>query len=260
MIFFRLNSKKLKIISVLLAIVFLIAGVPGCSGSGGNDTAAAGNKKLNKTRSASSQGEDEASDSQSEINEVQIKKVYFTPFYDKLNGKSLKINVETTSPKSDNQYFVYHYWKNFQRISKKEEGDNIIPYSSFKTGDYLYVDALLFEDEQLLDKKRSEGMLVKNMAPVIEKVSLPDIDGPGTYQIPVQALDPEGDKIIFSLDGKPLYKGLSIDAETGTITCTMGTEPPPREMKFIIVAKDEKGGITKKAVSISFKIHNQKKS
>lgn len=263
----RTNHKKTVLFT--LAMIAFIAGVmiwSGCNQGGTDEFKDKIGKKTQKTRKKSKPyGRDNKKDKSLSTTPQApeggwIKRVYFTPHYDE-NGNFLKVNVETTLPQTENQRFSYLYWKNFDKWTEKDSDDDKVAYSSLKTGDFIYVEATLYQDDQFLEKKRSEGLMVKNTDPIIQKVNLPEINGPGSYQIPVNAKDAEGDQLTFSLEADPessksLFGGLSINSNTGTITCKLGEESPPKILKFVVIANDGRGGIAKKMVTINFQINN----
>lgn len=189
-----------------------------------------------------------------------IKRAYFSYPKNKA-GRSLKINVETKIPKTENQYFSYVYWKNGKAVEKGKE--NTLKTTTYKKGDVIFADVLLHQDGQELERKRSEMIQVANTSPIIKEVAIPEIVGPETYIITVKAEDNDKDKITFSLlnvpDSDPLPEGseMKIDPATGTVTCVLGEKPPPGKLKFIIAADDGDGGVAKKVVTIPFKVYGE---
>jgi hypothetical protein len=176
-----------------------------------------------------------------------IKKISYS-----IDGTALKFSVETTKPLEENQRISYIYWKNGKKIL--ESPKNTLPPTSYKKKDVIFVDVQLQQEGQLLEQRRSKRLVIGNSSPIINEVNIPDIDGPGIYRIFIKARDPDGDKITFSLAGDPLPGGLEIDPHSGTVTCILGENAPPENMKFTITADDGDKGLTKKAVTITFDI------
>lgn len=168
------------------------------------------------------------------------------------DGTALKFKVETTKPMEENQYFSYIYWRNGEKFLESQK--NILPPKHYKKGDLIYIDAVLYQEGQILEGRRSEMVLINNSSPLIKEVKIPEIDGPGVYRIFVKAQDPDGDKITFSLDGNPLPEGLQINPNSGTVTYILGENAPPETLEFTITADDGDKGITKKIVTINFDI------
>lgn len=167
-------------------------------------------------------------------------------------GTALKFKVETTKPLQENQYLSYIYWKNQEKFMETQQ--DTLPPAAFKKGDLVFVDVVLYQEDQVLEQRRSEMLQIENSSPVIKKVKIPEIDGPGVYQIIVDAKDPDGDEITFSLAGDSLPDGLQIDPHSGTVTYILGENVPPENLKFTITADDGDKGITKKIVTLNFNI------
>jgi hypothetical protein len=167
-------------------------------------------------------------------------------------GTALKFKVETTKPLQENQYLSYIYWKNQEKLM--ETPQDTLPPTAYKKGDLLFVDVVLYQEDQVLEKRRSELLQIENSSPVIKEVKIPEIDGPGVYRIIVDAKDPDGDKITFSLAEDSLPEELQIDPHSGTVTYILGENAPPENLKFTITADDGDKGITKKIVTLNFNI------
>lgn len=164
---------------------------------------------------------------------------------------TITIKTKTAAPLNDNQTLKYKYWKNGQPMEETKE-NQLFPLS-FKKHDVFFADVMLKEGDQLIARKRTEMKPVLNSPPIIEKVTLPDIQGPGTYEFTVTAKDIDDDQIAFSLeaDDLPVEVDARIDPDTGTVTCTLD-DNPPESIKFTIAADDGDRGVTKKIVSVRF--------
>ena len=258
------NRVKVRGLMTVAVVLFMILGAAGC-GTRETDESIKVLKRSEKQKPNRQENDEEESigedSSEKKIKPPPkgwIKRAYFSPQKNK-KGRTLKIKVETIVPKTEDQYFSYVYWKNGRKIGEGEE-DTLDP-SVYKKGDIIFADVLLHQEDQTLEKKRSEMLMVPNTSPVIKEVKIPSIMGPGTYRITVKAEDIDGDKLTYSLlpasgaASLPEGSKLQIDPATGTVTCTLGEKPPPRQLKFIITADDGDKGTAKKAVTISFKIH-----
>jgi hypothetical protein len=164
---------------------------------------------------------------------------------------TITIKTKTAAPLNDNQALTYKYWKNGQPMEETKE--NQLSPLSFKKHDVFFADVMLKEADQLIARKRTGMKPVLNSPPMIEKVTMPDIQGPGTYEFIVTAKDIDDDQITFSLeaDDLPVEMDARIDPGTGTVTCTLD-DNPPESIKFIIAADDGDRGVTKKIVSVRF--------
>ena len=164
---------------------------------------------------------------------------------------TITIKTKTAAPLNDNQTLTYKYWKNGQPLEETKETE--LSPLSFKKHDVFFADVMLYEADQLIAKKRTEIKPVLNTPPMIEQVTLPDVQGPGTYEFTVTAKDIDDDQITFSLeaDHLPAEVDARIAPDTGTVTCTLD-DNPPESIKFTIAADDGDGGVAKKIVSMRF--------
>ncbi|UCH96739.1 MAG: cadherin repeat domain-containing protein [Candidatus Aminicenantes bacterium] len=238
--------KILQIIVYILLVVSLI----GCGGRTEEFEYLDLTGKSSSQGKAGTQGEGEAFRPESPPG-GWIRSISFSKHLRK-DGTALKIKVETTTPMEEDQHFSYIYWKNGKK--QEETSNDTLSPKSYKKGDIIFADVIFYQEGQILEQRRSEMLQITNSSPIIEDVIIPDIEGPGVYHIIVKAHEPDGDKITFSLEDNPLPGRLKINPATGSVTCSLGKKIPPEKMKFIIKADDGDGGITKKAVTITFKI------
>lgn len=260
------NTTMLKIIRQLLNLLLLVvaaAALIGCGGCGTRyaDESAQHAEKIQQLRIERKIKQKEKERAKTPQIKPKapgkyfIKKAFFTPQLVKA-GTALKITVELSEELQEDDHFSYIYWKNGIQIMETHE-DKLAP-ENYKKGDLIYADVLFYRDGELAEKSRSETVQIVNSSPVINEVTIPKIEGPGSYTIAVKGTDIDGDKIKYTLlpeaEGKTLFDGLQINSVTGTVTCTLGETPPPEKMRFIIAADDSDGGITKKAVTITFEI------
>ncbi len=177
-----------------------------------------------------------------------IKKVYYSSRAGDADS-AMKVNVETNEPLQENHHFSFIHWKNGNKIVETNE-DTLLA-SSLKKGDFIFSDVLLYQDEQLIEKKRTEIVQIKNSRPVIKDVIFPDVKGPGTYTLNVKAEDADGDQLTFSLENEELPVDVQVDPSTGVITCILDKKTPGI-LTFIIVVDDGNGGVAKKVLTLRF--------
>ena len=63
------------------------------------------------------------------------------------------------------------------------------------------------KDDREVYRKRSEMVKILNSSPEITSVDLPEIKGPGTYNIKINAMDADSDPLSYSLEGEMLPAG-----------------------------------------------------
>lgn len=263
-------KKMQPLLLIVLAVVLVgLVSISCGSGSETDPTDTSDIKKYDRSKTTLSK-ENESGDTYSQIDGEPVdsektvkpggmlKKVSISPKKIRVDSTTT-IEVETAAPLEDNQYLAYIVWKNSKALEETKEAT--VPPNTFKKHTILFADVLLYENEQLIAKKRTEMYVVLNSPPEIEEVILPEIKGPGTYKFTVKAKDADNDNLTFSLEmAKPEGEDeaetmplvdAQIDASSGEVTCTLD-ENLPDSFKFIIAANDGDGGITKKIVSMRF--------
>jgi len=262
--------KKLQPLLLLILAVGLVGLVSVACGGGESDpTDTSDIKKYDRSKTtlnkenepgdAINQMEGEPVDSEQAVKAGGIlKKVSMSPQKIRVDSTTA-IEVETAAPLEDNQYLTYVFWKNTKPLEETREAT--LPPNTFKKHDFLFADVLLYENEQLVAKKRTGMYIVLNSPPEIEEVILPEVKGAGTYKFIVKAKDADNDQFTFSLEMDNENPGdeaapiplvdAQIDAASGEVTCTLG-ENLPDSFKFTITADDGDGGIAKKIVSMRF--------
>jgi len=256
-----MKTKPLPVIVSVVLIMALAIFMTACGGSQDSESTDAVKSKSPKTstesKDASITGKKQhlpTGDGDDDTADGWIKRVRLVP---QKNGKDFfwKIDVKTAKKLKENQHLTYVYFVNHEK--SPERGENLIPISVVKKGDFLSAEVFFNQDDTVLQRKRTAPFLVGNMAPVIESVTIPKINGPGIYTFTVVASDHDEDAITFTLEPptgqKTLDSHLQIDASTGTVSYTLTEEAKPKELRFIITADDGDGGKAKKIVTVPFK-------
>lgn len=253
--------KKLPVL-LLTFLVAIWVGLVTVS-CGGDETDPTDTSDIKKYDRSKTQQVGESVDTDREIDTEKVRearamlaKVSLSP--QKIQAEStVTIEVETAAPLAENQYLAYIYWKNGKSLEETKEAQ-LLPLS-YKKNDTLFAEVLLYENEELIARKRTAIYIVLNTPPVIEDVILPDVKGPGTYNFIVKAKDVDNDQLTYSLEMDKENTGetsipsrnAQIDASTGVVTCTLD-ENLPDSLKFTVAADDGDGGITKKNVAMRF--------
>ncbi len=265
------DSQFIKKIQPLLLII-LAVGLVGlvsvsCGGGETDPTDTSDIKKYDRSKTTLNR-ENEPGDVYSQIASEQVdgeqavkaggmlKKVSISPKKIRVDS-TIAIEVETAAPLKDNQYLTYAFWKNSKPLGETKEAT--LPPLTFKKHDILFADVMLYENDQLIAKKRTDMYIVLNSPPEIEEVVLPEVKGGGTYKFIVKVKDADNDSLTFSLEmdnentsdeAIPLLDA-QIDASSGEVTCILD-ENLPDSFKFTITANDGDGGIAKKSVAMRF--------
>jgi hypothetical protein len=263
--------KKIKPLPLIFLAVALMGLVfAACGGGGETDPADTSDiKKYDRSKTTvntekasadidnQSEGESEPLDAEKAAEAGRIlKKVSISPQKIRVDSTAA-IEVETTAPLTDNQYLSYVVWKNSKPMDESREAS--FPPNTFKKHDILFADVKLYENEQLIARKRTDMYVVLNSPPEIEEVILPEVKGPGTYKFTVKSKDADNDTLTFSMEmDKPENEeevipqvDAQIDPSNGEVTCTLD-ENLPDGFKFTITANDGDGGVAKKIVSMRF--------
>ncbi len=223
---------------------------------GSRDNSGTGQVNEKSYKRASSSG-DEATENLNppDAGEGWIKHFAFAP--DSLKpGATLKLDIETNIPEEREHTIVYSFFKNGRKLL--EQTELTLDRSLYRRGDFINAIAHLYMNGQLVEEKNTDAVIIANSPPVLQDVTIPSIDGPGTYQIPVKAEDSDGDTLTYELlragEDIPIPNEVDIDKNTGIITCTLGNKPPSKEWKFLVDVNDGNGANSKKMVTINFEV------
>jgi len=188
-----------------------------------------------------------------------IKRASFTPKpVDTEDGKkALQLNVETNFPQDMEYRLSYLYYKNEEKFPEADSESNLLLLDPFIKGDLIHADIDVYVKDKPIERYRTETVMIPNSPPVINNIAIPDINGPGTYSIAVDAFDKDGDTLTYSMTkpaSLPQDMQLTMDPSSGVVTCILGKTPPPQKLDFVVIADDGDKGIAKKSVSITFNI------
>jgi hypothetical protein len=125
---------------------------------------------------------------------------------------NLKAVVQGFDPDGDSIQYTYQWEKNGVILS--EERDETLLTGRFKKGDSITMTATPRDSESLGAPKKSGTTIITNRPPLIVSSPSNKMDG-SIYTYQVQANDPDGDPVLFTLKSAP--KGMEINKETGLI-------------------------------------------
>jgi hypothetical protein len=180
-------------------------------------------------------------------NHAQIEFITISPLNPTRNA-TISVSVKTNPVELPDMEIQYILWVNAAIAQKGRE--NIFSLATFKKNDFFYVDAVLMKDDREINRKRSEMVKIVNSSPEIKNVDLPEIKGPGTYTIKINAIDADSDPLRYSLEGEMLPAGITIDA-TGLAKISF-TDKSPENIVFWVVVKDNEEGEVKQELKFNF--------
>jgi hypothetical protein len=106
----------------------------------------------------------------------------------------------------------------------------------------VQVAATPFDGVDKGNTRRSGVLVILNSAPKIVS-DPPERAAKGVYRYAVQAEDPDGDPLRFSLQGQP-PAGMEVDSETGVVQWQVVVHERPVTYKFEVVAQDPAGAMS----------------
>lgn len=152
-------------------------------------------------------------------------------------GDKLEVQVEASDPDHDRIDLTYRWFRNDTVIKEGEE--SFLDTTGLAARDKIAVEVTAHDPTGTGNSLKSEPLVLGNSAPKI--VSTPPVsDSQDRFNYAVKAVDPDGDKVMYSLEIAPT--GMSISETSGHILWQI---PPHQEGIFHVkvVAKDGHGGV-----------------
>lgn len=122
-------------------------------------------------------------------------------------GTKVKVLAEGRD-KDDEDLTFYYRWQKNEVFLPGEDGDEL-DTSGFNKGDLITAFVTPFDGEVRGKERMSPSLLVSNRPPEITSAPIGNIVG-GLFIYEVEANDPDGDELKFSLEGSP--SGMTINA------------------------------------------------
>jgi hypothetical protein len=150
---------------------------------------------------------------------------------------TLQATVHTTDRDGDQVSVVYEWTVDDETIIGQTTPS--LPSSYFGRGSEVQVTATPFDGSDAGDSRRSNVLVILNGAPTI--VSDPPVGAQANmYRYVVQAEDPDGDPLLFSLGGQP-PAGMEIDSATGVVLWQVVVPQKEVTYNYEVVAEDPEG-------------------
>ncbi len=163
-------------------------------------------------------------------------------------GQNLTVAVKTDESDREPPPLKFR-WKVNGELAK--EGEDVeFATDGLKRGDVIQVEAFIEEASGSVLVGRSRGVVLQNRPPTILSLPPGSLIAPGKYLYRVKAVDPDGDPLIFRLEGD-VPEGMTIDPSTGVIRWNF-SRPPEEPLKVDIRVNDGHGGEAQQTYEIVF--------
>ena len=160
-------------------------------------------------------------------------------------SRRVTAQAEVVDPDGDPVSVTYRWYKGGDLLREAEE--NSLDLSSLKTNDAVHVEIVATDGFAAPTIVRSTPYSLTNSPPTIVSTPSPMLETKQyTYQL--QAKDPYGDAIVFSLETGP--SGMTIDAQSGMLRWTPGGEAAGVQ-QVRVIAKDARGGFATQEFELS---------
>ena len=156
------------------------------------------------------------------------------------SSHTLRAVVAGGDQDSDDLGVIYEWTVDDETIIGQEESSLASRY--FRRGNKVQVAATPFDGVDKGNTRRSGVLVILNSAPKIVSEP-PERAARGVYRYAVQAEDPDGDPLRFSLQGQP-PAGMEVDSETGVVQWQVVALERPVTYKFEVVAQDSAGAMS----------------
>lgn len=165
----------------------------------------------------------------------EVTRVVFEPDQVRI-GDRLHAKVEGLDADQDPIRYTYKWWRNTLPVA---EGDqNTLDTTGFARDDTIVVEATPHDAAGRGKPKYSEPITIGNSPPTITSVP-PTTVTKGRYEYAVTAVDPDGDRLTYTLDAAP--PGMTIEKTTGRIEWQLTIETRGTHRVRVTVQDDRKG-------------------
>jgi len=140
----------------------------------------------------------------------------------------------------DNDDLTYSYqWVVNDETVVGAEGPSL-PSSHLRRSDQVHVTAIPFDGTDWGQPGSSIKVTIQNSPPTIKSTPPEQLEEGAAYRYEIQAEDPDGDPLRFSLQGNP-PKGMVINADTGVVQWQVAVPPEPVQYEYEVVVEDAEG-------------------
>jgi hypothetical protein len=162
-------------------------------------------------------------------------------------GDRIEAQVEAADPDRDRVDLTYKWFRNDAVMKEGEEP--FLDTTGLTSRDQIVVEVTARDPAASSHSLRSDPLVLGNSAPKI--VSAPPAPSASDrFEYPVQAVDPDGDRLTYQLETGP--PGMTISEATGHLAWSI---PPDQHGTFHVkvVAKDGRGGMASQEFDVTLK-------
>ena len=145
-------------------------------------------------------------------------------------GTKVKVLAEGRDNEGEELEFYYRWQRNEKYLPAEESEE--LDTTGFNKGDLITAFVIPFDGEKEGREAMSPSLLIANRPPDIISAPLGRVEN-GVFVYEVEATDPEGDDLTFSLEGSPV--GMIIDSATGRVEWTIPADAKgPFSIKVVV--------------------------
>jgi hypothetical protein len=163
------------------------------------------------------------------------------------SSDTLQAVVETTDQDGDQVSLIYEWTVDGETMVGQDDASLASQY--FRRGNTVQVAATPQDGLEAGNTRVSDEVVIQNSAPRIVSVP-PERAEEGLYRYSVQAEDPDGDPLRFSLGGE-LPDGMEIDSETGMVQWQVVVPDNEVTYHYEVVAEDSAGAKSIQKITLS---------
>jgi hypothetical protein len=175
-----------------------------------------------------------------------VKRVSITP-KPATSSDTLQAMAETVDRDGDQLNVIYEWTVDDETIIGQEGSSLANDY--FRRGSKVQVAATSTDGDDEGNTRVSDVLVILNGAPQIVSQP-PERPEAGVYRYVVQAEDPDGDPLRFSLEGVP-PAGMEIDSETGVVQWQVVAPEEEVAYQFEVVSEDPEGAKCIQSITMS---------
>jgi hypothetical protein len=169
-------------------------------------------------------------------------------------GENVEAQADVSDPDHDRIDVSYRWFKNDVLI--KEGDEPFLTTSGLMPNEQIAVEVTARDPSATGNSVRSDPLTVGNRPPKILSIP-PASNGNNPYQYTVKALDLDGDRVAFQLEGAP--SGMTIDQQSGHILWSVQADQSGT-FHIRVIAQDGRGGLAYQEFDLTLSVQTPAKS